>query len=469
MQLTARQVELLNSTNPQDNAELLASLGGDQQLLHQLVNMYGPGGSQFNATNYGQTAGNVAQNVSGIPESIKQIYIQQGILDPSGTKFLKHQDNDGNWVAGGPGGSYSAATVDPSQSWSGTNAQGGFTGGTGVGVTSGAFNSQTGAPLTAAQLYAALNPTRPSNAGGPNPTQPANPRTGGNFPSTNTGGLTPTNPTNTPTAVGAPGTGGTGVGGTTPVGGGTTTPGTGTTTPGSGTGTPGTGTTTPTTPAAGAAVNGDPMAYFDDAGYKFRLKEGTDAINNTAAARGNALSGPAAKRAMGYASDLASQEYGNAFNRMTNARDYSEGVRRYDTSLGENQRQFNAGFGENQRQFDEGTRRWGLNYDYNTATGDRDFNEGVRRFDLTTNLGQANTDRNFSYGTLKDLATLGLGASNGAGGLSQTLAQLLTGGTLAGGGALAGGTIGGANAGNNLASQLLSLIFGNNLVNNIKP
>ena len=230
-----------------------------------------------------------------------------------------------------------------------------------------------------------------------------------------------------------------------------------------------TGSITPGGALPTAAVSGNPMDYFDDAGYKFRLKEGQDAINNTAAARGNALSGPAAKAGMQYASDLASQEYGNAFNRMTNARDYTEGVRRYDTTLGENRRQFDAGLGENQRQFDEGTRRWGLNFDQNVATSDRDFNEGVRRYDLTTNLGQANNDRAFSYGTLKDLATLGLGGANSSSDLSKVLAQLLTGGTLAGGGALAGGTIGGANATNSMASQLLNLIFGNNLVSSLQP
>ena len=153
--MTARQVELLNSTNPQDNAELLASLGGDENLLHQLVNMYGPtGGNGYNGNNYGMTASNVAQSAASVPESIKAYYKSVGIMDANGN-FLKHQDNDGNWVDGPPGGSYSAATVDPSSSWSGVNASGGFAGGTGTSAPYG-FNSQTGAPLSQAQLTAAL-------------------------------------------------------------------------------------------------------------------------------------------------------------------------------------------------------------------------------------------------------------------------------------------------------------------------
>ena len=135
MNLTARQVELLNSTNPQDNAELLASLGGDENLLRQLVNMYGPGGSQFNATNYGHTS----SSLGGKPDPMFWAQYQAaGIMDANGN-MLKHQDNNGNWVDGPPGGSFSAASnVNPGSSWSGVNASGGFTGGTGTGAGTGA-------------------------------------------------------------------------------------------------------------------------------------------------------------------------------------------------------------------------------------------------------------------------------------------------------------------------------------------
>jgi len=436
MQLTARQVELLNSTNPADNPELLASLGGDEQLLHKLVNMFGPGGSLYNATNYGKTSSSLGARPD---QMFWKAYQDAGIMDASGN-MLKHQDNNGNWVDGAPGGTFSAMEVDPGQSWSGVNAQGGFTGGTGTGITTPGVTvnaNGTYGPVTAQSLMAAMG-------GG---TSAASGVAGGGTQSAPGSGIAAPG-----IGIAAPGS----VASTSKAGEG-----------GSSGATTGSGTSGGVLPTA--AVSGNPMDYFDDAGYRFRLKEGQDAINNTAAARGNALSGPAAKAGMQYASDLASQEYGNAFNRMTNARDYTEGVRRYDTTLGENRRQFDAGLGENQRQFDEGTRRWGLNFDQNVATSDRDFNEGVRRYDLTTNLGQANNDSAFSYGTLKDLATLGLGGANSSSDLSKTLAQLLTGGTLAGGGALAGGTIGGANATNSMASQLLNLIFGNNLVSSLQP
>lgn len=52
-----------------------------------------------------------------------------------------------------------------------------------------------------------------------------------------------------------------------------------------------------------------------DPGYAFRLSEGMKALDRTAAARGGLLSGATLKGAQRYGSDLASQEYQNAFNR----------------------------------------------------------------------------------------------------------------------------------------------------------
>lgn len=52
-----------------------------------------------------------------------------------------------------------------------------------------------------------------------------------------------------------------------------------------------------------------------DPGYAFRLSEGMKALERSAAARGGLLSGGALKGIQRYGQDLASQEYGNAFNR----------------------------------------------------------------------------------------------------------------------------------------------------------
>lgn len=53
-----------------------------------------------------------------------------------------------------------------------------------------------------------------------------------------------------------------------------------------------------------------------DPGYQFRLDQGNKALQNMAAMTGNLNSGRALKDAIGYNSGMASQEYGNAYNRF---------------------------------------------------------------------------------------------------------------------------------------------------------
>ena len=53
----------------------------------------------------------------------------------------------------------------------------------------------------------------------------------------------------------------------------------------------------------------------EDPGYAFRLKEGQQALDRSAAARGGLISGRALKAAQRYGQEMGSQEYGNAYNR----------------------------------------------------------------------------------------------------------------------------------------------------------
>jgi hypothetical protein len=55
-----------------------------------------------------------------------------------------------------------------------------------------------------------------------------------------------------------------------------------------------------------------------DPGYGFRLGEGLKALERLQASRGNFLSGGALKAGQRFAQDTASQEYGNAYNRLAN-------------------------------------------------------------------------------------------------------------------------------------------------------
>ena len=52
-----------------------------------------------------------------------------------------------------------------------------------------------------------------------------------------------------------------------------------------------------------------------DPSYKFRLNEGVNAIDASAASRGKLLSGAQDKAIQNYGQNMASQEYGNAYNR----------------------------------------------------------------------------------------------------------------------------------------------------------
>jgi hypothetical protein len=55
--------------------------------------------------------------------------------------------------------------------------------------------------------------------------------------------------------------------------------------------------------------------FQQDPGYAFRQAEGMKALERSAAARGNLLSGSTLKGVQRFGQDLASQEYSNAFNR----------------------------------------------------------------------------------------------------------------------------------------------------------
>ena len=58
-----------------------------------------------------------------------------------------------------------------------------------------------------------------------------------------------------------------------------------------------------------------PEQLTTDPGYGFRLSEGLKALERSAAARGGLLSGGTGKALTRYGQEMASQEYGNAYNR----------------------------------------------------------------------------------------------------------------------------------------------------------
>jgi hypothetical protein len=77
-------------------------------------------------------------------------------------------------------------------------------------------------------------------------------------------------------------------------------------------GTPGQGLLTPWTQQFQAPTA---LTEQNDPGFQARLKLGTDALQNSAAARGGLLSGNTVTAINQYAQDYASNEYGNVYNR----------------------------------------------------------------------------------------------------------------------------------------------------------
>lgn len=87
---------------------------------------------------------------------------------------------------------------------------------------------------------------------------------------------------------------------------------------------------------ASAMRNFNAGDFQADPGYAFRLSEGMKALDRTAASRGGLLSGATLKGAQRYGSDLASQEYQNAFNRYQanraqQAQEYGNAFNRFQT------------------------------------------------------------------------------------------------------------------------------------------
>ena len=78
--------------------------------------------------------------------------------------------------------------------------------------------------------------------------------------------------------------------------------------------------------------------YQQDPGYQFRLQEGLKQLGRTSAARGGALSGATLKGTQGYAQNLASQEYGNAYDRYM-----AQNLQRYNMLSGQQGVGYRAG------------------------------------------------------------------------------------------------------------------------------
>lgn len=81
-----------------------------------------------------------------------------------------------------------------------------------------------------------------------------------------------------------------------------------------------------------------------DPGYQFRLAEGLKALDRQAAARGGLISGGALKAAQRYGQDVASQEFGAAYNRLASLANVGPQAAGVMSNLGQ---QFAGQYGQN--------------------------------------------------------------------------------------------------------------------------
>jgi hypothetical protein len=249
---------------------------------------------------------------------------------------------------------------------------------------------------------------------------------------------------------------------------------------------------------------GSPWDFFNDEGYQFRLKEGMAGINGNQAAQGMLQSGKTLKDLASFNSGLASQEYGQAFDRFTNARnfnedqfrndrdfgrsnyqddrnfsrgafqndrDYGRSVYRDDRDFGENSRRYNQDFSENSRRYDQGfnedRRRNDRDFDFSYGRDERDYLTGLDRYNDETGYSRGINDRNWQTSTMMDLARLGLGATGSSGNLADSLSRMFGNNTMTGAGAEAAGAMGNANNMNSLISQIMQYLSGQNMVNQV--
>lgn len=151
-------------------------------------------------------------------------------------------------------------------------------------------------------------------------------------------------------------------------------------------------------------------------GYQFRKQQGMDGIQSQAAASGGLLSGATLKALNNYNSDLASQEYGNAFNRHQTGE-----TNRFNQYLSQeqlNQSQQNQAY--NQYLQDEGLRS-GQHQQAFQNWQSMDNNAYTRQ----------TTDQNNQYQRLMDLVGIGQNAAVQQGTFGANTAQNVAKNTIA--------------------------------------
>ncbi len=138
--------------------------------------------------------------------------------------------------------------------------------------------------------------------------------------------------------------------------------------------------TMPTAPVRQAAT-AENVNMYQDPGYQFRLGQGLQAAQNSAAGGGGLHSGRALKALNDYAQGQASQEFGASYNRFQDAQNNAQGDFRDTRNFASSQ----------------------LNDSRNAFNQDRNFGRDVFTQDRAYGTGQDNFNRQFAQGNAQDV------------------------------------------------------------------
>lgn len=205
---------------------------------------------------------------------------------------------------------------------------------------------------------------------------------------------------------------------------------------------------------------GDPFDFYNDEGYQHRLKEGTDALENSAAARGQLFSGATLKDITKFAQGEASQEYDKAYQRYDARRKFLEDQYRYSND-DNYKRKLQQAMVNNDNYwkalgFNEDQRRDSRDFDWRKYVSDRDYTTGLDKWEKEFGYNAESKERDRNMTTLMELVRSGLLGTQGSGNLAADLARLFGNNTLTGAGAGAAGTRGGANDINNIINEIIN-------------
>lgn len=175
-----------------------------------------------------------------------------------------------------------------------------------------------------------------------------------------------------------------------------------------------------------------------DPGYQFRQQEGEAALQRAAAAGGNLNSGRAAKDLASFNSGLASQEFGNAYQR--NLQDYTTG---FDANL----QNFQTGYNANLNDY---------NTRYNSNLQDYQTRYNTYNNDYTTGFNAFNQNQDNTYNRLMGLVGVGTGVNSQVANGNLSTGNQLASNAIQQGNAQAAGQVAAGNAASNSFNGLLN-------------